>query len=78
MFPDFTNPKAYDYWTQMTKAFHDQVQFDGMWIVSFTYRDATSNVFQSFSDYMYLEKKLKGYYLKCKDRVSIFFHAGYE
>lgn len=32
VFPDFTNPKAYDYWTQMTKAFHDQVQFDGMWI----------------------------------------------
>lgn len=36
VFPDFTNPMAYDYWTQMTKAFHDQVQFDGIWIVSFT------------------------------------------
>ena len=34
MFPDFTNPKSYDYWTQMTKDFHDKVQFDGMWIVS--------------------------------------------
>ncbi|XP_061191912.1 lysosomal alpha-glucosidase-like [Saccostrea echinata] len=32
VFPDFTNPKTTDYWTQMTKAFHDKVKFDGMWI----------------------------------------------
>ncbi|XP_048758029.2 lysosomal alpha-glucosidase-like isoform X2 [Ostrea edulis] len=32
VFPDFTNPKTTDYWTQMTKSFHDKVQFDGMWI----------------------------------------------
>lgn len=31
-FPDFTNSKSFDYWTELVKKFHDQVQFDGIWI----------------------------------------------
>lgn len=33
-FPDFTNPKTHEWWHDMLKDFHDQVPFDGMWIVS--------------------------------------------
>ena len=33
-FPDFTNPKALDWWQDMVTEFHAQVPFDGMWIVS--------------------------------------------
>ncbi|VDI02413.1 lysosomal alpha-glucosidase [Mytilus galloprovincialis] len=32
VFPDFTNNRSFDYWTQFVKSFHDKVQFDGMWI----------------------------------------------
>ncbi|XP_076075662.1 lysosomal alpha-glucosidase-like [Mytilus galloprovincialis] len=32
VFPDFTNNRSFDYWTQLVKSFHDKVQFDGMWI----------------------------------------------
>ncbi|XP_054834159.1 lysosomal alpha-glucosidase [Eublepharis macularius] len=31
-FPDFTNPRAQQWWHDMVKDFHDQVPFDGMWI----------------------------------------------
>lgn len=34
VFPDFTNPAAFDWWTNMAAAFHNIVPFDGMWIVS--------------------------------------------
>lgn len=33
-FPDFTNPETHEWWHDMVKDFHDQVPFDGMWIVS--------------------------------------------
>ncbi|CAC5378647.1 GAA [Mytilus coruscus] len=32
VFPDFTNNRTFDYWTQLVKSFHEEVQFDGMWI----------------------------------------------
>lgn len=34
VFPDFTNPETHEWWHDMVKDFHDQVPFDGMWIVS--------------------------------------------
>ena len=34
-FPDFTNKEAYNYWSELVKKFHDEVNFDGMWIVRF-------------------------------------------
>lgn len=34
VFPDFTHPDAGNYWYTHAKAFHDTVQYDGMWIVS--------------------------------------------
>lgn len=34
VFPDFTNPETREWWHDMVKDFHDQVPFDGMWIVS--------------------------------------------
>lgn len=34
VFPDFTNPETFTWWYDMVKNFHDQVPFDGMWIVS--------------------------------------------
>lgn len=36
VWPDFTNPKAHDYWIQLLNDFHKLVPFDGLWIVSFT------------------------------------------
>lgn len=33
-FPDFTNPETHEWWHDMVKDFHDQVPFDGMWLVS--------------------------------------------
>lgn len=33
-FPDFTNPETHEWWHDMVKDFHEQVPFDGMWIVS--------------------------------------------
>lgn len=33
-FPDFTNPKTHEWWHDMVKDFHEQVPFDGMWLVS--------------------------------------------
>jgi alpha-glucosidase (family GH31 glycosyl hydrolase) len=32
-FPDFTNPDAVEWWTNIAAAFHEIVPFDGMWIV---------------------------------------------
>jgi alpha-glucosidase (family GH31 glycosyl hydrolase) len=32
-FPDFTNPKTVEWWTDAAAAYHDIVPFDGMWIV---------------------------------------------
>ncbi|KAM5135364.1 lysosomal alpha-glucosidase-like [Mantella aurantiaca] len=32
VFPDFTNPETFSWWYDMSKAFHDKVPFDGMWI----------------------------------------------
>jgi hypothetical protein len=32
-FPDFTNPDATQWWTDMAGAYHNIVPFDGMWIV---------------------------------------------
>uniref|UniRef100_A0A8C3ULC5 Lysosomal alpha-glucosidase n=1 Tax=Catharus ustulatus TaxID=91951 RepID=A0A8C3ULC5_CATUS len=33
-FPDFTNPRTHEWWHDMVKDFHEQVPFDGMWLVS--------------------------------------------
>lgn len=33
-FPDFTNPETHEWWHDMVRDFHEQVPFDGMWIVS--------------------------------------------
>ena len=33
-FPDFFHPNATSYWTTQAQAYHDQVKFDGIWIVS--------------------------------------------
>merc|ERR1712241_175553 len=30
-FPDFTNPKAQEWWDSEIKRFHEQVAFDGLW-----------------------------------------------
>lgn len=32
-FPDFTHPNATQWWTEMAATYHDEVPFDGMWIV---------------------------------------------
>jgi len=34
VFPDFTNPATAIWWTDECKAFHDIIEFDGLWIVS--------------------------------------------
>ncbi|CAF4285638.1 unnamed protein product, partial [Adineta steineri] len=31
-FPDFTNPKTVEWWTDIASAFHEVIPFDGMWI----------------------------------------------
>jgi alpha-glucosidase (family GH31 glycosyl hydrolase) len=31
-FPDFTNPRTTEYWTEMIKNFHSKIPFDGLWI----------------------------------------------
>ncbi|CAF3695883.1 unnamed protein product [Adineta steineri] len=31
-FPDFTNPKTIEWWTDIASAFHEVIPFDGMWI----------------------------------------------
>jgi len=31
-FPDFSHPRASDWWTLNVRAFHDQAPFDGLWI----------------------------------------------
>jgi lysosomal alpha-glucosidase len=32
-YPDFTNPKTVEWWTDAAAAYHDIVPFDGMWLV---------------------------------------------
>lgn len=32
VFPDFSNPKSIDYWTQLFKKFYKEFEFDGAWI----------------------------------------------
>ncbi|KAK3102556.1 hypothetical protein FSP39_012163 [Pinctada imbricata] len=32
VWPDFTNPKTTDYWSQMIQNYHSKVPFDGIWI----------------------------------------------
>lgn len=34
VFPDFTHPKAGEYWYKMMKKMHDEFQYDGAWIVN--------------------------------------------
>ena len=31
-FPDFLNPKSENYWTEQIQAFHNKIEFDGVWI----------------------------------------------
>ncbi|KAK3797400.1 hypothetical protein RRG08_055598 [Elysia crispata] len=31
-FPDFFNPKSYDYWLKQAQEFHKKIPFDGLWI----------------------------------------------
>ena len=33
VFPDFTNPNTTKWWTRVATRYHDQVEFDGIWIV---------------------------------------------
>ena len=33
-FPDFFHPQAGDYWYNQISRFHQELKFDGMWIVS--------------------------------------------
>lgn len=45
MFPDYTNPNCAMWWANEIKLFHNEVKFDGIWIVSgntFTYTDIHS------------------------------------
>lgn len=32
VYPDFSNPRTLDYWTDMLKTMHDMFEFDGAWI----------------------------------------------
>jgi lysosomal alpha-glucosidase len=32
IFPDFTHPRATEYWTRQMKRLHDMLPYDGMWI----------------------------------------------
>ncbi|XP_023943478.1 sorting nexin-14 [Bicyclus anynana] len=32
VWPDFTHPKAFDYWRDMMMDFHEKVKYDGVWI----------------------------------------------
>lgn len=32
VFPDFSNPKSLDYWSELVEKFHDEVKFDGIWL----------------------------------------------
>lgn len=45
VFPDYTNPNCAVWWASEIKLFHNEVEFDGIWIVSgytFTYIDIHS------------------------------------
>lgn len=35
VFPDYTNPKCAVWWANEFDLFHNQVEFDGIWIVSY-------------------------------------------
>jgi alpha-glucosidase (family GH31 glycosyl hydrolase) len=37
-FPDFFHPKANAYWLKQMTSYHQQVKFDGIWIVSVSSR----------------------------------------
>lgn len=39
MFPDYTNPNCAVWWTKEFELFHNQVEFDGIWIVSCLHLD---------------------------------------
>lgn len=32
VFPDFSNPKSLDYWSELVNKFYDEVKFDGIWL----------------------------------------------
>lgn len=34
MFPDYTNPRTVEWWTQLCLEFKDVLDYDGIWIVS--------------------------------------------
>ena len=38
VWPDFTHPKARQYWTTQVQNYHRIVPIDGMWIVSTNYK----------------------------------------
>jgi alpha-glucosidase (family GH31 glycosyl hydrolase) len=44
-FPDFTNPNATQWWTDMAGAYHNIVPFDGMWIVRMIFSFSVMIVF---------------------------------
>jgi hypothetical protein len=35
VFPDYTSPNCAVWWTKEFELFHKEVEFDGIWIVSF-------------------------------------------
>lgn len=48
-FPDYSNPNTQTWWTQECVLFHDQLAYDGLWIVSIlpmmiTYRVKNASV----------------------------------
>lgn len=48
-FPDFTNPDAIQWWTDIANLYHDMVPFDGMWIVCFSISFHYLSIYQDFS-----------------------------
>jgi alpha-glucosidase (family GH31 glycosyl hydrolase) len=33
VFPDYTNPNATEWWTNMAASFHEIIPYDGIWLV---------------------------------------------
>ena len=59
VFPDFFHPNTSDYWYQHAQAYHDQVPYDGIWIVSLG-----SNCYQIYwKKNWFCSRWLKGYFV---------------
>lgn len=38
MYPDFTKPQTIEWWANECNIFHNEVEYDGLWIVSGYYQ----------------------------------------